>query len=110
MGYVDYMIIGALCVCYAATRSPFDAVAVFYPGWLTEAGTALSRPEPVVTLTPAIAAHGTRLLVLFGADDHVVSADQRDVLGAHLRAAGVQHELVVYPDTPHGFACEERDT
>jgi carboxymethylenebutenolidase len=95
---------------YAATRVPFDAVAVFYPGWLTEPGTALSRPEPVVDRTPEIAAHGTRLLALFGADDHVISAGQRGVIEAHLRDAGVQHELVVYPDTPHGFFCEERDT
>ncbi|GDY31810.1 hypothetical protein GTS_34430 [Gandjariella thermophila] len=80
---------------------------MFYPGWLTGTDIALSRPEPTVTLTAGIAG---RLLFLTGEDDHLVTADQvRQIIG-HLADAGVRHEMVVYPDTPYGFFCEERDT
>ena len=47
-------------IAYAvATEIPLCALALFYPGWLTEPGTALGRPEPLLDLTPRIAALGT---------------------------------------------------
>ena len=95
---------------YAATQVALNAVVVFYPGWLTDTGIALSRPEPTLTLTPAIADLGSRMLFLVGADDHLFTTGQRNQIGRHLRDADVRHELVVYPDTPHGFFCHERDT
>ncbi len=45
-----------------------------------------------------------------GADDHLYAPGDLDAIEAALATAGVPHELVVYPDTPHGFACFERDT
>ena len=39
---------------------------------------------------------------------HAGQIDQRHA-GA-LRHAGVRHQLVVYPDAPHGFFCDERGT
>ena len=102
--------VGGHLAYYAATEVPLDALAVFYPGWLTETAIPVSRPEPTVTRTPALAALGTRVLVLVGDGDHLFSGAQRDEIADRLRAAGVRHELVVYPDTPHGFFCHERDT
>lgn len=95
---------------YAATQVPLAAVALFYPGWLTAAGTALSRPDPLLALAPRIAALGTPVLVLLGEADHLYSADDRAAIAAALHDAGVRHEFVTYPDTPHGFFCDERDT
>jgi carboxymethylenebutenolidase len=95
---------------YAATQMPLAAVAMFYPGWLTAAGTALSRPDPLLALAPRIAAHGTPVLVLLGEADHLYSADDRAAIPAALRDAGVRNDVVTYPDTPHGFFCDERDT
>ena len=86
------------------------AVAAVYPGWLDTAGTALSADGPLLALTGEIAEQGGRLLYLVGADDHVVTADQTRLTGEALFGAGVPHELVVYPDTPHGFLADERDT
>ena len=94
----------------AATQVPLAAVALFYPGWLTAAGTALSRPDPLLALAPRIAALDTPVLVLLGEADHLYSADDRAAIAAALRDAGVRHEFVTYPDTPHGFFCDERDT
>jgi carboxymethylenebutenolidase len=91
----------------AATQLDVAATVVFYGGWLTGTAIALSRPEPTLALTPGIAAP---LLYLVGDADHAVPAADRDLIAAALAAAGVEHELVVYPDTPHGFFCDVRDT
>jgi carboxymethylenebutenolidase len=84
----------------AAAHLGLAATAVLYPGWLTGTQIALSRPSPTVTLTPAITG---RLLFLVGGDDHVVPAADVATVGAALHDAGVRHEIVVYPDTPHAF-------
>jgi carboxymethylenebutenolidase len=102
--------VGGHLAYYVATQVPLAAAAVFYPGWLTDTGIALSRPEPTLDLTAGLAALGTPLLMLIGADDHLFTDAQRKQIAARLRSDGVRHELVVYPDTPHGFFCDERDT
>ncbi len=94
----------------AATEIPLAALALFYPGWLTESGTALSRPDPLLKLTPKIAALGTPMLVLVGADDHLYTPAQLHQIERTLTEQQVRHEMVIYPDTPHGFFCHERDT
>ncbi|MBY8879414.1 dienelactone hydrolase family protein [Actinacidiphila acidipaludis] len=102
--------LGGHLAFFAATQVPLAAVAMVYPGWLDVAGTALSAPGPLLDLAPGAAEHGGRLLYLVGADDHVVTAGQTRLTAAALTAAGVRHEIVVYPDTPHGFLADERDT
>jgi carboxymethylenebutenolidase len=95
---------------YAATQVRFAALVVFYPGWLTGTDIALSRPEPTLALTPRLADLRTPVLFFLGAADHLFSVADRDQIAAELAAARVEHELIVYPDTPHGFFCDERDT
>ncbi|MCU1679299.1 MAG: dienelactone hydrolase family protein [Amycolatopsis sp.] len=89
----------------AAAELGFAATAVFYGGWLTGTELPISRPEPTLSLTPAIAG---KLLYLVGDSDHAVPAEQVDRIAAAL--AGSRHELVVYPDTGHGFFCHQRDS
>jgi carboxymethylenebutenolidase len=91
----------------AATAIDVDLVICAYPGWLAGTEIALSQPEPTLTLTPNIAG---RVLILTGSDDHAVPAADRTALATALESAAVDHELVVYPDTPHGFLCDRRDT
>ena len=95
---------------YAATQAPLAALAVFYPGWLTSTEIGLSRPEPVLDATPGLAALGTPVLMLAGEDDHLYAPGDLTNIGDRLTQEGVRHDLVIYPDTPHGFACFERDT
>jgi len=95
---------------YVASQVPLSALVVFYPGWLTGTDIALSRPEPTLALTPRIAQLGTPVLFLVGEDDHLFTAGQRDEIADQMDRAGLRHEMVVYPDTPHGFFCDERDT
>jgi carboxymethylenebutenolidase len=91
----------------AATSLDLDAVVALYPGWLTGTEIAISRPEPTLARTPGIRG---RVLVLCGAQDHAVPEADLEAINAALAAAGVRHELVAYPDTPHGFLCDRRDT
>lgn len=109
IGMVGFSLGGHLAF-YAATQLDLAATAVVYPGWLDVTGTALGTPGPLLDLTPGIARHGGRLLYLVGADDHVATADQTRLTAERLTAAGVRHDIVVYPDTPHGFLADERDT
>lgn len=99
--------LGGHLAWYAATQLPLAATAVVYPGWLDVTGTALGTPDPLLALTAGMSG---RLLYLMGADDHVVTADQNRLVEQALTGAGVRHEIVVYPGTPHGFLADERDT
>lgn len=89
----------------AAAHLGLKAVAAFYPGWLTTAAVPLSTPRPTIELTGDI---DGRILLLLGGADHLIDAAERERIAA--RFAGTAHELVVYPDAPHGFACDERET
>jgi carboxymethylenebutenolidase len=102
--------VGGHIAYYAATQVPLAALVVFYPGWLTGTDIALSRPEPTLALTDGLAAQGTPLLFLVGDEDRLFTAEQREQIAARLEQARVRHELVVYPDTPHGFFADERET
>jgi carboxymethylenebutenolidase len=95
---------------YAATQIPLAALVTFYPGWLTGSDVGLSRDEPVLTSTPGLAALGTPVLIMAGADDHLYAPGDIKAIETALADAGVDHEVVVYPGTPHGFACFERET
>ena len=91
----------------AATAIDVDAVVCAYPGWLAGTEIGLSRPEPTLTLTPDISG---RVLILTGSEDHAVPDADREAIAQALRDAGVDHEIVVYPQIPHGFLCDRRDT
>lgn len=97
--------VGGHLAYLAAAKLDLAATAVFYGGWLTTTELALSRPEPTVTLTPDIRG---KLLFLTGGADHAVPPRDLEEIGAALSEGG--HELVVYPDTPHGFFCHRRET
>jgi carboxymethylenebutenolidase len=104
------MSVGGHIAYYAATQVAFDALVVLYPGWLTETTITLSQPEPTVTLTPSLAAHGTRVLLMTGGLDHLLKPEHVAEVRKRLDDAKVKNEIVVYPEGPHGFFCDERDT
>lgn len=98
-------------IAYAvAAELPLAALVLFYPGWLTEAGTGLSRPEPLLDSTPRIASHDTAVLFLIGAEDRLYTSAGLDQIARRLSADLRDQEIVVYPDAPHGFFCDRRDS
>lgn len=85
---------------YAATQLDLAVTVVLYAGWLTGTDIPVSRPEPTLELTGGIKG---RLVYLVGADDHVITAEQRETIANRLAAEGVDHEVIVYPGAPHAF-------
>jgi carboxymethylenebutenolidase len=84
----------------AACCLPIARTAVLYGGWLPSTAIPMSRPSPTLDLTPGITG---RLLYLVGERDALIGPDEREQIRAALADAGVDHELVVYPDTEHAF-------
>lgn len=84
----------------AACRLPISRAAVMYGGWLPTTDIPLSRPTPTLEFTPGITG---RVLYAVGEDDAQISAAERAQIAGALRAAGVDHELAVYPGTGHAF-------
>ncbi|WP_327428883.1 dienelactone hydrolase family protein [Streptomyces sp. NBC_01236] len=95
--------LGGHIAYFAASRLDLAAAAIFYPGWLPVAGTALSRPEPLLEATDGIAERDVRMLLFFAELDHIIDADQRGRIDQALTKAGVRHETVVYPGAQHAF-------
>ena len=48
--------------------------------------------------------------MFFAGADHIIGEANRAAVADALKRAGVEHEVVTYPDTPHGFFFEGRDT
>jgi len=88
----------------AATALPIAAAISFYGGGLV-------RPREGIGFTPLIdrlASVGCPLLLVFGAKDAGITAQDVDALRARLLALGKAHEVEVYPEGGHGFFCEDR--
>ncbi len=79
------------------------ACACFYGG-----GIGNARPDggaPTADLAPKLNA---RMLMLYGGKDAAIPQSQVEYVRGKLEAAKVKHEVVIYPQAEHGFACDER--
>lgn len=94
----------------AATQLDLTATAVFYGGWIPTRDVPLSQPDPTLYLTTGIASRDGYLLFFVGGQDRLIPPEQRRQIEDALLAEGVRHEIVVYPDAPHGFFCDRADT
>lgn len=103
--------LGGHIAFFAAQRLGLDAAAIYYPGWLTTTGTALSRPEPLLDLAvqEITDGGGSRMLMFFAELDHVIDAEQRQRIDEELKAAGARYESVVYPGAKHAFFFPGRE-
>ncbi len=87
---IGYCMGGAAIVELARTGAPFAAIVGFHSGFVP------GTPEE----NEAIAG---RLLLCHGADDPIVTADQRDAFLAEASAAGVDWQLNLYGGVGHSF-------
>ncbi|HXC52929.1 MAG TPA: dienelactone hydrolase family protein [Candidatus Limnocylindrales bacterium] len=101
--------IGAIGFCFGghmayrtACELPIAAAASFYGGGI--AG-GMGPGPATVELTPKIKG---RIACFFGENDGYIPASDVEKIRSALEAAGVRHEVVVYPGVGHGFFCDER--
>ncbi len=110
-GKADTAKLGVIGFCWGgrqvwltAARNPaFKAGAAFY-GPLAGQPNEL-RPKTVLDLIKDIK---TPVLGLYGGADAGIPQDQVEAAKAALKAAGAPSEIIVFPDTPHGFNADYR--
>lgn len=100
---VGLSMVGHLAVL-AATRLPLNLAVTFYGGWTLRGGIPVAEPPPLEDAGKITAF----LLGFVGGRDFLISVDEWRAIDERLSAAGVQHELITYPDAAHGFANDER--
>jgi len=96
--------LGGYAAVLAGIRSSPDVVAGFY-------GAGMSMPRDGSPLEPLAAGFreiGCPVYLFYGADDPVIPPDEIAATEAALTAAGVTHEVTVYPGAGHGFFCDAR--
>lgn len=87
---------GATALLAGTTGLGVAGVVAFYP-WTGDLGREPALPDSFV------AAVRVPVLGLFGGADEVIPPAVPRAFDGHLDAAGVPHEIVVYPGAPHGF-------
>jgi acetyl esterase/lipase len=94
--------------------APTDLVTMFNSPWhylvplalqSVTGATPSSNSELYMQSSPAyfVNAQSPPTLILHGSADFVVHVSQSEILKGKLEQAGVEHQLVVYPNTGHGW-------
>jgi len=94
---------GRIVWLYAAHRPGLGAGVAWY-GRLDSARDDL-HPEQPIDLVERL---GAPVLGLYGGADQGIPNDTVEAMREKLRAAGKPSEIVLYPDTPHGFHADYR--
>lgn len=93
---------GGTVAFYAATLRPLAAAVTFYGGGVTQGRFGLPS---LVELAPSLRAPW---LGLYGDLDQGIPVEEVEELRAAVGRAGVETEVVRYPDAQHGFNCDDR--
>jgi len=94
---------GGRIVWMYAGHNPALKAAV---AWYGPVSRAYHAGDPTaIDIVPRIAA---AMLGLYGGDDPGIPNDTTAKIGAAMNSAGKTCEIVVYPDTPHGFLADYR--
>lgn len=94
---------GRIVWLYAAHRPGLGAGVAWY-GRLDSARDELHPEHPV----DLVARLGAPVLGLYGGADQGIPNDTVEAMREKLRLAGKPSEIVLYPDTPHGFHADYR--
>ncbi len=105
LGIVGFCWGGRQVWLYAAHNPQLKAGVSWY-GVLERPKTTMTPQNPI-DLAPRI---DTPVLGLYGGADPAIPVAQIDAMRAALKAAGKPSEIIVYPDTPHGFNADYRSS
>ncbi len=98
--------IGGHMTYLTACETDVAAAASFYGGGIS----APEGPGGAASTVSRTAGISCPILCLYGAKDAHIPLDQVDQVRSALKAAGTQHEVIVYDDADHGFFCDQRDS
>lgn len=93
---IGYCLGGATVLLAGTTDLDIAGVVAFYP-WTGELGREPALPDDFVS------AVRRPVLGLFGDADTVIPTAVPRAFDKYLADAGVPHEIVIYPEAPHGF-------
>lgn len=96
---------GRIVWLYAAHNPKLKAGVAWY-GRLTSAATPLTPTNPI---NVADKLHAP-VLGLYGGKDQGIPQDSVDTMNAALKAAKSKSNIIVYPEAPHGFHADYRDS
>jgi len=96
---------GRIVWLYAAHNPGLKAGVAWYGRLVGQADPL--RPKNPIDLAGALNAP---VLGLYGGDDHGIPAETVERMRGALKAANKPAEIVLYPDTPHGFHADYRDS
>ncbi len=96
---------GRIVWLYAAHNPGLKAGVAWY-------GRLVGQPDPLHPKNPIdlAGALNAPVLGLYGAADNGIPAESVERMRAALKAANKPGEIVLYPDTPHGFHADYRET
>jgi carboxymethylenebutenolidase len=96
---------GRIVWLYSAHNPDVKAGVAWY-------GRLVGDPDPLHPKNPVDVASGLKapVLGLYGGADMSIPAESIDKMNAALKEAKQSHEIIVYPDTPHGFNADYRPT
>ncbi len=110
-GHADISRLGIVGFCWGggqvwlyAAHNPKLRAGVAWYGILRRPKTDLTPASPL----DLVAQINPPVLGLYGGSDAAIPIAQIDEMREKLKAAGKPSELVVYPDTPHGFNADYR--
>jgi carboxymethylenebutenolidase len=110
-GHADTQKLGVVGFCWGgcqvwlySAHNPKVRAAVAWYGILRRPSTALAPKSPL-DLASQI---DVPVLGLYGEADAAIPMSQINLMRAELNAAGKPSEIVVYPNTPHGFNADYR--
>jgi carboxymethylenebutenolidase len=95
---------GGRQVWFYAEHNPKVKAAVAWYGPLTRPASPMTPVNPI----DQVAALQVPVLGLYGGADQGIPMDQIKAMQAALKAGDKSSEIVVYPDTPHGFNADYR--
>ncbi len=93
---------GRIVWMYAAHNPALQAAVA----WYGPVARAYHAGDP--TAIDAVPAIEAAVLGLYGGDDPGIPNESTQKIGQAMKAAGKTCEIVVYPDTPHGFLADYR--
>ncbi len=108
IGMTGFCMGGRITFLTASTNPAIKAAAPFYGGGISTVMQGDEHtPKPPLAYADSLQAP---MILFFGENDPFIPLDHVAAIKNRLADLGKEAETIVYPEAPHGFFCEERDS